>query len=198
MTLPWCFIWQVSSIFSSNNSHVHVKECSSHVQKGMKMKNRCVKKLNCESWLASFLPQVATANLAWASVAIHQVQVSKCHQRTPLSSVVHTLFSVTNEVNSSCPVLGYFVCSGSALVFSMGKIHCVQELGCQWAQSNQLSHTSNKQLPKDVIMAQRCFYMNRLHLRGVFPLQHWPQWTTEPRRAVRHGRVSCSVKIPCC
>lgn len=157
-----------------------------------------------ELWILIGLstPQVATANLAWASVAIHQVQVSKCHRRTPLSSVVHTLFSVTlhwkAEVNSSCPVLGYFVCSGSALVFSMGKIHCVQELGCQWAQSNQLSHTSNKQLPKDVIMAQCCFYMNRLHLRGVFPLQHWPQWTTEPWWAVRHGRVSCSIKIPCC
>lgn len=44
--------------------------------------------------------------------------------------------------------------------FFNGEIHCVQELGCHLAQSNQLNRRLNKQLPKDVITAQRCFHMD--------------------------------------
>lgn len=50
----------------------------------------------------------------------------------------------------------FWFCTG---VFK-GEIHCVQELGCHWAQSNQLSHRFNKQLPKDIITPQCCFYTN--------------------------------------
>lgn len=57
-------------------------------------------------------PQVATANLAWASVAIHQVQVSQRHRRPPSSSALDTFYSVTlcntllkswSETFLSCP-----------------------------------------------------------------------------------------------
>lgn len=97
-------------------------------------------------------------------------------------------------------ILGDFVCSGSALVFLTGEIHCVQELGCHWAQSNQLSHRFNKQLPKDVITPQCCFYTDSITpQRSSFPLQHWPQWTSEPQWAVQHcstlhSWVSCSLQ----
>lgn len=90
----------------------------------------------------------------------------------------------------------FWFCTG---VFN-GEIHCVQELGCHWAQSNQLSHRFNKQLPKDVITPQRCFHRDSITpLRSSFPLQHWPQWTSEHQRAVEHcstlhSWVSCSVQ----
>lgn len=163
--------------------------------------------------LTSFLPlQVATANLAWASVAIHQVQVGKRPQRTGLDLKFDTVadfpscYTSLNTWTKVKPVrptyydLGwlclFWFCTG---VFN-GEIHCVQELGCHWAQSNQLSHRFNKQLPKDVITPQCCFYRDSITpLRSSFPLQHWPQWTSEHQRAVEHcsalhSWVSCSLQ----
>lgn len=79
----------------------------------------------------NFLFQVATANLAWASVAIHQVQVSKCPQKTGLNSQFH-IVADTLHCNTSpktflvtrwnlpiqlIMIFGGFVCSGSAPMF---------------------------------------------------------------------------------
>lgn len=87
----------------------------------------------------------------------------------------------------------FWFCTG---VFN-GEIHCVQELGCHWAQSNQLSHRFNKQLPKDVITPQCCFHRDSITpLRSSFPLQHWPQWTSEHQRAVEHWST-LQLAAPC-
>lgn len=76
----------------------------------------------------TFFFQVATANLAWASVAIHQVQVSKCPQG-PLHTVANAVHSNVldlfgNKVNAdipSCNDVSAIVCSGSALLFLIEK-----------------------------------------------------------------------------
>lgn len=99
-----------------------------------------------------FLFQVATANLAWASVAIHQVQVIKVN-RSNLKishSNRHTRWSLPVPV---IMISGDFVCSDSTLVFFYWGNPLCTGTGLSLVQSNHLSRRFSKQLLVDVIMS---------------------------------------------